>query len=77
MSRLIMWNLLTLDGFFEGANSWELDWHQDVWGEEFERLSIEQLRSADPKALSIGRRGLAVPALSALLKRYRGSMVPI
>jgi hypothetical protein len=24
MSRLIMWNLITLDGFFEGANSWEL-----------------------------------------------------
>jgi dihydrofolate reductase len=47
MSRLIMWNLLTLDGFFEGAKSWELDWHQYVWGEELEQLSIEQLRSAD------------------------------
>lgn len=47
MSRLIMWNLLTLDGFFEGAKSWELGWHQYAWGEELERLSIEQLRSAD------------------------------
>jgi dihydrofolate reductase len=47
MSRLIMWNLLTLDGLFEGANKWQLDWHQYVWGEELERLSIEQLRSAD------------------------------
>src|ERR1700688_129764 len=47
MSRLIMWNLLTLDGFFEGAKTWELDWHQYVWGEELEQLSIEQLRSAD------------------------------
>jgi dihydrofolate reductase len=47
MSQLIMWNLITLNGFFEGAKSWDLEWHQSVWGEELERLSIEQLRSAD------------------------------
>jgi dihydrofolate reductase len=47
MGKLIMWNLLTLDGYFEGAKSWELDWHEQVWGEELERLSIEQLHSAD------------------------------
>ena len=47
MSRLIMWNLVTLDGFFEGAKSWDLGWHETVWGEELERLSMEQLRSAD------------------------------
>jgi len=42
-----MWNVLTLDGYFEGAESWELDWHNDVWGEELERFSLDQLRSAD------------------------------
>ena len=47
MSKLIMWNLLSLDGFFEGARSWDLAFHQDVWGEELERLSLEQLRSSD------------------------------
>jgi len=47
MSRLIMWNLMTLDGFFDGAENWALDWHQYAWGEELERLSIEQLREAD------------------------------
>ena len=47
MGRLIMWNLMTLDGFFEGAKSWQLDWHMQVWGEELERLSIEQLHSAE------------------------------
>lgn len=47
MSKLIMWNMISLDGFFEGAKSWDLDWHEYVWGEELERLSIEQLRSAD------------------------------
>jgi dihydrofolate reductase len=53
MSKLIMWNLVTLDGFFEGAKSWDLDFHQSVWGDELERLSIEQLRSAD--SLLFGR----------------------
>jgi dihydrofolate reductase len=47
MRKLIMWNLLTLDGYFEGAKSWELDWHNDVWGEELECFSLDQLRSAD------------------------------
>lgn len=47
MSKLIMWNLLTLDGFFEGAKSWELDWHPYIWGDELEHFSLEQLRSAD------------------------------
>jgi dihydrofolate reductase len=47
MSRLIMWNLISLDGFFEGTKSWKLDWHQTVWGPELEALSIQQLSSAD------------------------------
>jgi len=42
-----MWNLVTLDGFFEGTKSWDIDWHELAWGEELERLSIEQARSAD------------------------------
>jgi hypothetical protein len=47
MGKLIMWNLLTLDGFFEGSKSWDLDFHLSVWGDELERLSIEQLGSAE------------------------------
>jgi dihydrofolate reductase len=47
MRKLIMWNLITLDGFFEGPNKWDLDWHGYVWGEELKQLSKEQLRSAD------------------------------
>lgn len=42
-----MWNLVTLDGFFEGHKSWDLDWHGSVWGPELEQLSVEQLQSAD------------------------------
>jgi dihydrofolate reductase len=45
VAELIMWNLMTLDGFVEGPNR-DISWHSDVWGEELERLSIEQLKSA-------------------------------
>lgn len=45
LRKLIMWNLVTLDGFFEGRKSWDIDWHDTVWGEELERFSIEQSKS--------------------------------
>ncbi|MDP1817963.1 MAG: dihydrofolate reductase family protein [Leadbetterella sp.] len=47
MRKLIMWDLITLNGYFEGGKSWDLDFHDLVWGEELERFSIEQLKSAD------------------------------
>lgn len=53
MRSLIMWNLITLDGCFEGTASWDLGFLSHVWGDELEELSIEQLRSAD--ALVFGR----------------------
>lgn len=52
MAKLIVWNLMTLDGFMEGPNH-DLSWHLDVWGEELERLSIEQ--GKDAGALLFGR----------------------
>jgi len=42
-----MWNLMSLDGLFEGARPWELDWHMYVWGDDLEQLSLDQLRGAD------------------------------
>jgi dihydrofolate reductase len=53
MGRLILWNVMTLDGFFEGAKSWELDWHQTVLNDEFHNFALEQLRGAE--ALLFGR----------------------
>jgi dihydrofolate reductase len=44
MRKLIMWNLATLDGFFEGGKKWEIDWHEYVWGPELEQLSLDQLK---------------------------------
>jgi dihydrofolate reductase len=53
MRKVIAWNLMSLDGFFEGRTRWELDWHEYAWGEELEKLSLKQLGSAG--ALLFGR----------------------
>lgn len=47
MRKLIMWNIITLDGYFEGNQNWDLPFHEVVWGEELEKLSIDQLHAAD------------------------------
>lgn len=44
MRKLIMFNLITLDGFFEGPNR-EIDWHNV--DEEFNDYSIQQLNQVD------------------------------
>ena len=44
---------MSLDGYFEGRKKWDLEFHNHVWGDELERLSIEQLRGAD--AILFGR----------------------
>lgn len=41
MAKLIVWNILSLDGFFEGEEKWDLDLHNFVWGPELEKLSDE------------------------------------
>ncbi len=63
MVRLIMWNLMTLDGFVEGPNR-DISWHSDVWGEELEKLSIEQVKvrgraAVRPRHLRIDGKPLA------------------
>ena len=40
-----MWNIITLDGYFEGEKNWELPFLEIVWGSEMERFSLEQLSS--------------------------------
>jgi dihydrofolate reductase len=47
MRKLIMWNVVTLDGYFEGEKAWDLDFHQTVWGDELEKFTTEQLNTAD------------------------------
>lgn len=54
MGKLIMWNLMTLDGMFEGPQPWDLDFHEYAWGDELQRFALEQEREAE--ALLFGRR---------------------
>ncbi len=42
-----MWNVVTLDGRFEGEKPWDLSFHNLVWGPELEALSLVQLQEAD------------------------------
>jgi len=41
-----MWNVVTLDGCFEGEKPWDLSFHQLVWGPELEALILTQLSEA-------------------------------
>jgi len=45
MARLVMWNLMTLDGMVAGPNG-DISWHEEVWGPELEQLSEAQLHEA-------------------------------
>ncbi len=45
MRKLYLFNFISLDGFFEGQNKWELDWHNV--DDEFHEFAIEQLNSTD------------------------------
>jgi dihydrofolate reductase len=42
--KVIMFNMVTLDGYFEGPNH-DIDWHRT--DEEFNDFSIEQIKTAD------------------------------
>ncbi|MBP1842058.1 dihydrofolate reductase [Rhizobium petrolearium] len=39
MRKLVAWNLMTLDGYFEGEKPWDLDFHNHAWGPELKELS--------------------------------------
>lgn len=41
MSKLIVWNLVSLDGLFEGETKWDLSFHSHAWGAELEKMSEE------------------------------------
>ena len=68
MRKLIMWNIITLDGYFEGEKKWDLSFHNSVWGPELEKLSLEQLHSAD--YLVFGR--VTYEGMAAYWKKAKG-----
>jgi dihydrofolate reductase len=40
MGRLIVWDIASVDGYFEGAQQWDLRLHEHIWGEDLRRLSL-------------------------------------
>ncbi|WMT85774.1 dihydrofolate reductase family protein [Pelagibacterium sp. 26DY04] len=54
MGKLIVWNIASVDGYFEGTEPWDLSMHETVWGDELEALSIAQ--QEDAEGLIFGRR---------------------
>lgn len=54
MTKLIVWNLITLDGYFEGDKAWDLEFHNKAWGPELDALSSEFGDKAE--ALIFGRK---------------------
>lgn len=54
MRKLIAWNLMTLDGYFEGEKPWDLDFHGIAWGDELRRFSLQLGEEGD--LLVFGRK---------------------
>jgi len=42
-----MWNVVTVDGYFEGEKAWDLDFHQYAWGKDLEDFIDAQLATVD------------------------------
>lgn len=41
MGKVIVWNIASVDGRFEGAQKWDLALHAHIWGEDLRRLSLQ------------------------------------
>ncbi|KAA1185858.1 dihydrofolate reductase [Rhizobium tropici] len=54
MRKLVIWNLMTLDGYFEGTKPWDLDFHMLAWGDELEHYATELGKEGD--LLIFGRK---------------------
>ncbi len=51
--RLLLWDVVTLDGYFEGREKWDLAFHETAWGPELEAFSLEQ--AEEVRVLLFGR----------------------
>lgn len=40
MRKLIGWNLMSLDGYFEGETPWDLSFHLTAWGEDLRQYAL-------------------------------------
>ena len=54
MAQLVVWDIISLDGYFEGDQPWDLRLHEHLWGEDLRQLSLEIGEEAE--LLVFGRR---------------------
>jgi dihydrofolate reductase len=54
MRKVIVWNLVSLDGFMAGPNG-EIDWFQNIADQEFNAYSVEHVRHGTVDTLLFGR----------------------
>lgn len=54
MRKIVTWDVMTLDGYFEGVKPWDLGFHDTVWGEELKDFSLEQAK--DIGTILFGRK---------------------
>jgi dihydrofolate reductase len=54
MRKLVVWNLMTLDGYFEGIKPWDIEFHNLAWGPELETYSEQFGQEGD--LLVFGRK---------------------
>jgi len=73
MRRLIMWNIITLDGYFEGDKNWDLSFHDIIWGPELEKIGIDHLNAAD--YLVFGR--VTYEGMAAYWKTAKGQIAEL
>ncbi|WP_022869809.1 dihydrofolate reductase family protein [Yaniella halotolerans] len=41
MAKLIVWNIVSVDGYFQGVEPWDLRLHEYIWGQDLQDLSMQ------------------------------------
>lgn len=73
MRKIIIWDMMTLDGYFEGSKPWDLGFHETAWGKELEDFSLEQLK--DVGTLLFGRR--TYEGMAAYWSKEKGAIADL
>lgn len=75
MRKLVVWNLMTLDGYFEGTKPWDIDFHNLAWGPELQRYAEQFGREGD--LLVFGRKTMRAWPPTGRLPRAKVRSKPI
>lgn len=68
-----MWNIITLDGYFDGETNWDLSFHDLVWGPEMEKFCLQQLHTTSH--LLFGR--ITFEGMASYWKKEKGQIADL